>query len=144
MTVSCVHSAVISSSSSFIRAPRSRWGIPTASNSRSIQPTPTPRIERPPDSTSSVAHCFANWTGSRNGSTSTSVPRLIERVTPASADSSVIGSSHVVRYAGGATSRWSISIALSKPRSSAWRRYAPISASDAVCSPSAKLGSRRP
>ena len=71
--------------------------MPTASNSASIQPTPTPRIDRPPDSWSSVAHCFANWTGSRNGSTRTSVPSWIVRVTPDSAASSVIGSSHVVR-----------------------------------------------
>src|SRR5215475_4233935 len=34
--------------------------------------------------------------------------------------------------------------ALSKPRSSARRRYAPISASDAVRGPRAKLGMRRP
>src|SRR5262245_14344520 len=34
--------------------------------------------------------------------------------------------------------------ALSKPRSSARRRYAPISASDAVRGPRAKLGRRRP
>ncbi|OGL00782.1 MAG: hypothetical protein A3E31_10960 [Candidatus Rokubacteria bacterium RIFCSPHIGHO2_12_FULL_73_22] len=55
----------------------------------------------------------------RSGSTSTIVPSFIVRVTPASADSSARGSSHVHAYAGGVSSRWSIDTAQSNPRSSA-------------------------
>ena len=68
-----------------MRRPRSRSGCAAPRTRSSFQPTPTPRIVRPPDSRSSVAHSFAKATGSRNGSTSTRVPRRIVRVTPASA-----------------------------------------------------------
>ena len=41
------------------RGPRSLYGTPISSNSSSCQPTPMPRIERPPDNRSSVAHSLA-------------------------------------------------------------------------------------
>ena len=78
-----------------MRRPRSLWGTPIRWNSSSCQPTPTPRIVRPPESRSSVAHSLAKYAGLRKGSTRTMVPSLIVRVTPASAESRAIGSSQV-------------------------------------------------
>ena len=80
---------------SLVRGPRSRYGTFINANSSSCQPTPSPRIVRPPESTSSVAHSLAKYTGLRSGSTSTMVPSLMVRVTPASAARVVIASSHV-------------------------------------------------
>ena len=91
-------------------------------NSSSCHPTPTPKMLRPPERRSSVAHSLAKYAGLRSGSTSTIVPSLMVRVTPASAASSATGSSHVQAYAGGVSSRWSMLTAQSKPRSSARRR----------------------
>ncbi|OGK83989.1 MAG: hypothetical protein A2W08_06525 [Candidatus Rokubacteria bacterium RBG_16_73_20] len=65
---------------------------------------------------------MAKETGLRSGSTSTIVPSFMVRVTPASAERSEMGSSHVHAYAGGVSRRWSIETAQSKPRSSARRR----------------------
>ena len=42
-----------------------------------------------------MAHSLAKYAGLRSGSTRTMVPSLIVRVTPASAESSAIGSSQV-------------------------------------------------
>ena len=44
---------------SSVRAPRSSNGTPTEANSSASQPTPTPAIARPPESTSRVANCLA-------------------------------------------------------------------------------------
>ncbi len=57
-----------------MRAARSPIGTARAANSGSSQPTPTPRMARPPLSTSSVATDLASTTGLRNGSTTTDVP----------------------------------------------------------------------
>ncbi len=43
----------------------SKGGAESASNSSRSQPTPAPRITRPPDMTSSVASIFAVTTGLR-------------------------------------------------------------------------------
>ena len=55
------------------RAPE-EGGAWSASNSSSIQPTPAPRMMRPPDITSRVASILAVTTGLRYGTTSTLVP----------------------------------------------------------------------
>src|ERR1700751_5646166 len=53
---------------SSVTAPRrSKSGVFSASNSSFSQPTPTPSVTRPPDSTSSDATIFAGSTGLRYG-----------------------------------------------------------------------------
>ena len=44
---------------SLVRAARSSNGMPSAANSSASQPTPIPRMARPPESTSSVAASLA-------------------------------------------------------------------------------------
>ena len=66
---------------SSMRRPRSRNGTPSASNSASSQPTPAPRINRPPDRFCNVASSLASGSGWRIGNTSTLVPsptRLVQ------------------------------------------------------------------
>src|SRR5215471_7793403 len=53
---------------------RSWNGTPSAANSASFHPTPTPAISRPPDMRSSVASAFAVATGLRYGMISTETP----------------------------------------------------------------------
>ena len=54
---------------SVTRAPRSRCGTPHSSNSLGFSPpTPTPKMSRPPDSTSSVAVALAAMAGARSAS----------------------------------------------------------------------------
>jgi hypothetical protein len=61
---------------SSVTAPRrSNSGAPSASNSSRIQPTPTPSVTRPFDSTSMVASAFAVSTGLRYGTIITLVTR---------------------------------------------------------------------
>ena len=57
-----------------MRRPRSRNGTPSAANSASSQPTPAPRINRPPDRFCNVASSLASGSGWRIGNTSTLVP----------------------------------------------------------------------
>src|SRR5437763_16751578 len=59
---------------SLVRAPRSWNGTPSAANSASFQPTPTPAISRPPDIRSIVAKLLAVATGLRYGIISTETP----------------------------------------------------------------------
>ncbi len=62
-------SARTASMPSVTRAPRSLWGTPHTSNSLGFSPpTPTPKISRPPDRTSSVAAVFAAIAGERSAS----------------------------------------------------------------------------
>ena len=132
--VSCVHSAVIELE--HLVHPRAALAMRDADG---LELGLHPARRRRRGSTARPRAGRASPTASRTGrgrgtaARGPACPSRIVRVTPDSAASSVIGSSQVVRYAGGATSRWSMSIAVSKPRSSARRRYAPISASDAVC-----------
>jgi hypothetical protein len=55
-----VHRALAAARWSSVRAPRSWAGTPTASNSSGFQPVPTPRIRRPPETTSRVAAWLAS------------------------------------------------------------------------------------
>src|SRR5262249_59601701 len=64
---------------SSIRAPRSRKGTPSMSNSSVSQPAATPTSTRPPDSTSSVASSLARTTGWRYGRTITEEERRMRR-----------------------------------------------------------------
>jgi hypothetical protein len=59
---------------SLVRAPRSWNGTPSAANSASFQPAPTPAISRPPDIRSIVAKLLAVATGLRYGIISTETP----------------------------------------------------------------------
>ena len=66
---------------SFVTSPRAaKGGAASASNSSRSQPTPAPRMTRPPESTSRVASIFAVVTGFRYGITRTLVPRRTRRV----------------------------------------------------------------
>ena len=78
---------------SSIRSPRLRYSTLQASNSSRSQPAPSPRVSRPPESTSSVATCLAATTGWRSGRTSTLVPSPIRVVTAAANDSVASASS---------------------------------------------------
>ncbi len=70
---SSVQSVRIAATYSAARRPRRANGTPRAANSSADHPMPTPRVSRPPDSTSSVAACFAVSTGLCSGSSSTPV-----------------------------------------------------------------------
>ncbi len=87
------HSRCMRSMDSSVRAPRSRFGTPTAANSSSIQPEPTPSTIRPSDSRSSDASSWASTTGWRYGTTSTLVPIVIRSVAPATTPITAMGSS---------------------------------------------------
>ena len=54
-----------SRSASSVRLPRSANGTPSAANSPSIQPTPAPKMRRPPESTSMLARSLATGSGDR-------------------------------------------------------------------------------
>src|SRR5947209_15651042 len=68
---------------SLVRAPRSLNGTPSAANSASFQPTPTPAISRPPDILSIVAKLLAVATGLRYGIISTETPSIAASSSPA-------------------------------------------------------------
>jgi hypothetical protein len=79
---------------STVRAARSSKGMPTPSNSSRHQPTPAPRITRPPERWSAVARALAVWTGFRYGMTRTLVPTWIFWVMVRRYVTAVSGSSH--------------------------------------------------
>ena len=64
-------------------APRSENGRPRSLNSASSQPTPMPKMKRPPETWSTVAAAFAATSGLRYGSTITLAPTWIRLVRPA-------------------------------------------------------------
>ncbi len=69
---------------SSVTRPRSlKEGAFSAWNSSSIQPTPAPRMMRPPESTSMVASIFAVTTGFRYGMMRTLVPMRMRLVSAA-------------------------------------------------------------
>ena len=81
LTGSSLHTARIIAMPSSMRRPRSRNGTPRAANSASSQPTPAPRMSRPPDKFCSVANSLASGSGCRIGNTRTLVPsptRLVQ------------------------------------------------------------------
>nr|WP_246273170.1 hypothetical protein [Phytohabitans houttuyneae] len=77
--------------SSVIR-PRSRNGAPTAANSGSDQPTPVPRMNRPPVNWSMLLAMRATSSGWRYGTIVTVVPSSSRSVSPPSHASVVNGS----------------------------------------------------
>ena len=77
---------------SLVRAPRSWNGTPSAANSASLQPTPTPAISRPPDIRSIVAKLLAVATGFRDGIISTETPTPMRGVCAAINDIATNGS----------------------------------------------------
>jgi hypothetical protein len=84
-TGSFVHMSRMRRRYSSVTLPRSvKGGAWSVSNSSFIQPTPAPRIRRPPDITSSVASILAVTTGLRYGTTSTLVPIFTREVSPTS------------------------------------------------------------
>ena len=93
VTDSPLHSRSISSSASSVRAPRAEVDRPVATHSGAPSgPTPNPGQRRPSLRTSRVAHCFASTRGSRNGTTTTSMPSRMRSVTPVRALRKVIAS----------------------------------------------------
>src|SRR5438552_3775857 len=82
-TGSCDHTARIIAMPSSMRRPRSLNGTPSAANSGSSQPTPTPRISRPPDKLCNVDNSLASGSGWRIGRTITLVPSRTRSVTAA-------------------------------------------------------------
>src|SRR5204862_497437 len=73
LTGSCDHTARIIAMPSSMRRPRSWNGTPRAANSASSQPTPTPRISRPPDRLCKVDNSFASGSGCRIGRASADI-----------------------------------------------------------------------
>src|SRR5438445_244983 len=92
LTGSCDHTARIIAMPSSMRRPRSLNGTPSAANSGSSQPTPTPRISRPPDKFCSVANSLASGSGSRIGRAMTLVPGRTRPVTEGNQVRARIGS----------------------------------------------------
>ena len=84
------------SSSASNRSPISPKRYPNASNSSRIQPAPSPRSSRPPESRSIDAAVLARSAGWRNGAHSTSVPIRTRSVTAAIPASVVSGSSDAI------------------------------------------------
>lgn len=72
-----------------------RWsnGAPSARNSVSFQPAPSPSTSRPPEISSTVAACFASMNGAWNAVAATSGPRATRSVASARA-ASVVHASH--------------------------------------------------
>ena len=95
-SASAARTASMASSSS---RPRSANGTSRASNSPSTCPAPTPRIARPPESASSVAHALATASGWRYGSTYTWLSSRTRSVTAARYESVATVSHHVVLIA---------------------------------------------
>src|SRR5208283_2659535 len=89
---SLLHSSFISATYSRVRSARSLKLIPTASNSSSSHPIPTPKINHPPESTSRLATALAVANALRIGSTNTPVASRIFVVIPATNASANIGS----------------------------------------------------
>ena len=86
---------------SSVRRPRSCRGMPKPSNCFGYSPpTPTPRIARPFESTSSVPNCFATQPGWCSGSSSTSEPIVIREVAAAAKQSVVNESWEGPRFVG--------------------------------------------
>ncbi len=75
------------------RRPRVWNGTPIASYSPGTYPTPMPTINRPRDSTSTEASCFARISGLRNGRITMPVPRRMRSVRAARNASVGTGSS---------------------------------------------------
>ena len=75
-----VQSVLTSRRYSSMRRPRSWKDSPRRANSSAIQPTPTPKITRPPERWSALAICLAVMIGCRIGSTVTLVPMRIRVV----------------------------------------------------------------
>ena len=63
--LSFVHSSMIAARYSSVILPRSWYGTPSISNSRSRWPDAVPSVIRPFERKSSVAICFASTTGLR-------------------------------------------------------------------------------
>ena len=82
----------MSSRASSVRAPRFPKFCPRTSNSSSNQPTPIPKMNRPPESWSTSATCFATSKGLCIGSTTTLVPSVMRLVCAARNESTVKGS----------------------------------------------------
>ena len=98
-----------------------RWsnGSPNAWYSGSFQPAPTPRIKRPPLTSSTAVAIFARIAGLRKELHSTRVPSSTRCVASASAASMVQHSQiPVVGSPGLRYIRWSASQMLSKPSAS--------------------------
>jgi hypothetical protein len=72
-----VHSLRITSMYSRARWARRSNGTPSAANSSASQPTPAPKISRPPDSRSTVAAVFARISGLCSGTRQIPVPSRI-------------------------------------------------------------------
>ncbi len=81
---------------SSVMRPRSANGIPSAANSPSTCPAPTPRITRPPDSASRVPNALAVSSGCRYAATNTLVMSRTFVVWPASQPSVATGWYQVV------------------------------------------------
>ena len=78
-----LEAACRNASAASVSAPRRRGSTPSARNSLSIQPTPTPRIRRPPDSSWIDAIHFALGSAGRYGTISTPTARPTRSVMPA-------------------------------------------------------------
>ena len=81
------HARCMRSSASSRRLPRSCRLKPVTVKSSGRVPTPMPSTNRPPETWSSVAACFASITGSRVAASRMSVMRPIRSVAPAAAAS---------------------------------------------------------
>src|SRR6516225_9980346 len=92
VTCGSAHSASITSICSSERRPRLRKFSLRPTNSTGFQPTPTPRRNRPPHSTSSEAACLATSTAWRWARISTWVENSIFRVQAARKPNSTNGS----------------------------------------------------
>ena len=78
------HSSVMAARYSSVIAPRWPNGTPSAANSGSDQPTPTPNTNRPPLNRSMLAAIRAVSSGWRYGRSATVVPNSMCSVCPAS------------------------------------------------------------
>ena len=90
-----------------VREARCLYGTPSNSNSSSIQPTPAPKITRPPEATSSEATTRAMSSGCRYGTIVTLVPSRTVFVTGTSRPRTTNASIHsiVVKTAYGSWPR---------------------------------------
>ena len=89
---SCAQHVLIASRYSLVIAPRFSNGTPSASNSCRAQPTPMPKMKRPPQRLSTCAVMRAVSSGWRYGTMITVVPSSRRRAFAASQPSSVKGS----------------------------------------------------
>ena len=84
---------------SSVRAPRVFIEVPVNSNSSGIHDSPTPSVNRSPDSAAIDATCFATSSGCRIGSFTTLVTKRIRDVTAAIAGTATNGSTNGVSAA---------------------------------------------